>query len=69
MSNKPRRIDKESAKDLLGLFLVLALIVAALLAFNEKFRDTAGDEEKAWYYERIAPPGSRKPDAPQRQTR
>ncbi len=50
-------MTKEAARDLIGLFLVLGMIVAGMLAFNKKFRDPQGDAQKDWYYERVAPPG------------
>jgi hypothetical protein len=55
-----RRLTSEAAKDLIALFVVLALIVAGMIAFNKQFRDRSGDAEKDWYYERVAPPGSRR---------
>lgn len=56
-----RQMTSEAAKDLVMLFLVLALIVSGMIAFNKHFRDPGGDAQKDWYYERVAPPGSRKP--------
>lgn len=40
------------------LFLVLALIIGAMLAFRKQFRDTEGDAQRDWYYQRVAPPKS-----------
>lgn len=54
-------MTNEAAKDLVMLFLTLALIVAGMIAFNKQFRDPGGDAQKDWYYERVAPPGARKP--------
>lgn len=51
-------MSKETARDLIGLFLVLGIIIAGMLAFNKKFRDPQGDAQKEWYYQRIAPPGA-----------
>ena len=51
-------MSKETARDLIGLFLVLGMIIAGMLAFNKKFRDPQGDAQKEWYYKRIAPPGA-----------
>jgi hypothetical protein len=61
-------MGREAAKELIMLFAVLGLIVAGMLAFNNKFRDHEGDAERAWYYERVAPP-ARQPEVPQRTTR
>lgn len=59
-----RRLTKEAGKDLVLLFLTLGLIVAGLLAFNKAFRDPSASRENDWYYERVAPPGTRNPSAP-----
>lgn len=53
-----RQMNKDSAKDLMLLFLVLALIIGAMLAFRKQFRDTEGDAQRDWYYQRVAPPKS-----------
>ena len=63
-----RKMTRESAKDLIGLFLVLAIIIATMLAFQKSFRDPEGDTQKNWYYENIAPPAKGQ-GAPQRSTR
>lgn len=51
----------ESARDLLGLLVVLALIVAGMIFFTNRMRDPQADAQKDWYYERIAPPSSGSP--------
>lgn len=55
-----RKMTREAAKDLIGLMLVLALIVGAMLMFRKQFRDPAGEAERDWYYQKIAP-GHRDP--------
>ncbi len=51
-------MTKDAARDLIALFITLALIVAGMLAYNKKFREPNSDATKDWYYERIAPPNS-----------
>lgn len=53
-----RKLTKDAARDLIGLFLVLALIIAGMLSFRKKLQDPQDEAKKDWYYERIAPPGA-----------
>ncbi len=54
-------MNKESAKDLLFLFFALGVIIAVLIIAGTQFRDPTAGENRDWYYERIAPPGTRRP--------
>lgn len=55
-------MNKEMAKDLLFLFFALALVMGVLMIAGTRFRDPTDGENRDWYYERIAPPGSRRPN-------
>ncbi len=43
----------EAGRELILLFMVLGLIVAAMLFFQKQWRDLAGDAEREWYYKHV----------------
>lgn len=59
-----RQITPEAGTELILLFLVLAMIVAAMLFFKQREKSQDGDSERDWYYQHVDRKGSPRAGAP-----